>query len=86
MMADLVCDHICLGKVAAGSKLCLKLPEKCGVEIELLIARAIERPGCGAGITARRVYLRRKQDQLWRCVPNMGLLRKHLAPGVLGHL
>ena len=78
MVADLVRQHIGLRKVALGAELARQLVIEAQVDIDLLVARTVERPGGGAGKAAGRADLAVEQDQrrlrifLAHCLENAG--------------
>src|SRR3954471_10597109 len=84
MMADLMSDHVGIGKVAASSHTALHVLKERGVQIDLLVLRTIEwshgRASKAAGGTGRA----REQDQYRLPVGAICLLRQDLRPDILG--
>jgi len=82
-MADLMGDHIGLGEVAGGGEAPGHLVEELQIEIDLLIAGAVERAHRRTGEAAGRVHAAAKQHQGRIAVLGAGLLEQR-APGVFG--
>ncbi len=83
MVADFMRDHIRLGEVALRAKALLQLPEKLDIEIQLLVRRAVERPGGCLRVAAGRLHRAGKQHQLGIDILPPRLLEQR-APGVFG--
>ncbi len=83
MVADFMRDHIRLGEVALRAKALLQLLEKLGIEIQLLVRRAVERPGGCLRVAAGRLHRAGKQHQLGIDILPPRLLEQR-APGVFG--
>src|SRR4051812_42784687 len=56
MMADLVSQHVCLREVARSAEASIEFIEEREVDINLLIGRAVKRPGFGASSSAPRLH------------------------------
>src|SRR6185436_7377543 len=86
-MADLVRDHIGLRKLArlagAAAEAALEIVEESGVEIDLAVVRAIERPHRALRRAAGRTCLSREHDELRRTV-GLALLGEDVLPLHLG--
>jgi len=52
VMTDLMCDHVGLGKITIRSKFLFQLTEETEIEVEVLVARTIERPHRGLAVAA----------------------------------
>src|ERR1700722_4664253 len=63
-MADFVGDHVGLREFAGGAEAIAELVKKEKIEIDLFVARAIDRAGGRSGLAAGRVCLVAKQNQL----------------------
>ena len=83
MVPDFVGDHIGIGEIAAAAELALHLLEEGGVEIDLAVVRAIERPHRRLRHAAAGAVDAGEQYELRRLVAGVGLLRQHLGPDVL---
>ena len=88
VMADFVGDHISFGEfaglaVGAAAELVLQVVEERGIEIDALVARAIERPHRRLREGAWRRFGTGKQPQLGRMVGFSGSC-ENLGPAVLG--
>src|SRR5262249_52542932 len=85
VMTDLVRDHVGLRELAAfasniaATETPLEILKECGVEIDLLIVRAVERTHGGLGKTACRARGAREHDQRRGLVGSAGL-RENLFP------
>ena len=83
MVSHFVRDDVGARKVARARRIRGELPVKRQIDVDLLIARAVERSGGGAGETAGGAHLSAEQHQLGR---NIGLA--HVleigAPDILG--
>ncbi len=64
MMANLVGDHVRLGKVASCAEALLEITVKPEVDVRPLIGRTVKRPRCRPPIPARRVGPVREQHEL----------------------
>jgi len=75
VMSDFVREHICLREVAGCAELSVELIEEAEVEIDLAIARAVERTARGFGTTTCGANFIAKEDELrGRVVVNESLL------------
>ena len=84
MMPDLVRHDIGGGEISPGPQTVRKRGEECGVEIDLAIHGAVERPCRLRGPTARRVGRPLEQHQCRRGVGRAKLLVEHLRPDLFG--
>ena len=82
-MADLVGDDVGLGEIAPRAELLLHHPEEVGVEIDLLVVRAVERPHRRLGAAAGRRGLAAEEHQL-RLACTAGPTARRWPPDVLG--
>src|SRR3546814_2822818 len=64
VMAEFVRDHVILREIALGAEAVLKLVEKARVEIDALIAGAVERPHRRLRRAAARLAVARVEDEL----------------------
>src|SRR5262245_32746629 len=64
VMADLVRQHVRLGKVARSPEAPAQLVVEPEIDVDLLVARTVERSGRRLGESAGRSYRVAKQDQL----------------------
>ncbi|MNN26592.1 hypothetical protein D3C81_1401000 [compost metagenome] len=83
MVADFVGDHVGLGEVAGGGEFLLHLAEEGEVEIDPMVAGAVERADRRGGEAAGRVHPAVEQDQLRLFVLDLAG-GEDFAPGVLG--
>jgi hypothetical protein len=83
VVADLVRDHVRLREVAAGAHARGHLVEERRVDVDLLVAGAVERPDRRGRAAARRCHHLREQHQRRRRIL-LACLREDLAPHVLG--
>ncbi len=83
MVTDLMGDHVGLGEIAGGGEAPGHVVEELQVEIDLLVAGAVERADRRAGETAGRVHPAAKQHQGRIAVLRAALLEQR-APSVLG--
>ena len=83
VMTDLMGDHIGLGEVACSGKAPGHLVEELQVEVDLLIARAVERADRRTGEAAGRVHAAAKQHKGRVAILHAVLLEQR-APGVFG--
>src|SRR5262252_3964708 len=68
VVTHLVCDHVCLGKVAGRAQALRQNAVKARVDVEFLIRRAIEWPGGGGCLAAASRYAVGKYDERGRPV------------------
>src|SRR3546814_5127869 len=68
-MAEFVRDHVILREIALGAEAVLKLVEKARVEIDALIAGAVERPHRRLRRAAARLAVARVEDALGHLEP-----------------
>ena len=74
MVADLMGDHIGFGEIAGRAELVLELVVEGEIDIELLIAWAVERPRGGAGEAAGGAGGAGEEDERRRAIGATGLL------------
>ncbi len=82
MMPEFVSDDVRLSKIARSLEFPPQLFKKRKIQIEFVVARTVERARRGRGVTARRRYLPRENDQLRVLIADAALLRQYLPPGV----
>ena len=82
-MADLVRDDIGLRELARRVEALRKLAEELGVEVDVLVGRAVERPHCGLRRAASGLIALRVSDQLRRRVAD-ALRLEQIGPCILG--
>jgi hypothetical protein len=83
VVADLVGDDVGLREVPRGPEALAQVAEEREVEIEAVVARAVERPDRGAGHAARRLHRPREEHE--RRIPVLAVhAREDVAPDVLG--
>ena len=84
MVTNLVGNHIGIGEgITLDTKLALHLREERQVDVEFLVARAIERANGCCSRTTGRLYLIREQHECGRRVSTAHLL-EYLTPHILG--
>ena len=83
MMGDLVRNHIGSREITGRAQTLRHDLKELRVEIGLVVARAVERPGCRAGGSTSRTGLAGKQHKLWGLILLSHLL-KDRSPNVLG--
>ena len=84
VMADLMRDDISVGEIAAAAEAPFHVLEKSGIEIDLLVFRAIERPHRRLGAAAARGRAAAVENEFRLDVGNAFLLRQNLRPNRLG--
>src|SRR5262245_25644500 len=82
-MPDLVSDHVAAREVSGSAEAALQLLEERLVQVDLAIARAVERPDRRAGEAARRIHAAPEEYEPGRLVLPPHLLAD-LPPGVFG--
>ena len=82
-MANLVGDHVGPGEIATRAELVAQVAEERQVEVDLPVARAVERPDRRARAAARRVDAVAEEHELGLLVGLPGALER-LLPGLLG--
>lgn len=84
-MANLVCDHIGFRELAvlaanvASAKAPLQILKECGVQINLLVDRAVKRPHSGLGNATSRASSAREHNQR-RSLVGLPSLREDILP------
>ena len=68
MVANLVCNHVCIGEFTRSSELPAELPEKGEVQIDFLIRRTIKRPDGSRIESAGRADSVTKKHECWRLI------------------
>ena len=84
-MADLVRNHVGPREIAGGMQLVLQLLEERHVEIDLLVARTVERPDRGGGATACGIHATAEQVEFGVDVGHAFCLENR-PPGLLGRM
>jgi hypothetical protein len=83
MVADLVCNHMGLGKITGRTQTIFQGFIKPKVDVDLLVAGAVKRPYGGLSLAAGRLGGAAKQHQAWLLV-RAAALGEHVFPHVFG--